>query len=295
VTVNDQTQTARPQTVVGRRRQRNAERQERFERRSTHRTGDDPSAATIDASATVTPAATRAAQAAAQPTDFATLVDAIARAATKAWRAVRQRPSASPCATANSAGSRCNSAIATMAFRSRCQPRSGFAPAAAAAGHTAADNSAQNNDQNARAGNGGQQADAFAGNGGAATNANTGGSGNQSGNDGTAQNTRRTALDNPSTATPARAVRPTTQESHDVTTVRSPPGASPPTRAPTSRPAPPPEKMTSDQERMSAMSDKKDKDAKPAKKSGGGMMIKIIGAVVLLAAGGGGLALSRPV
>lgn len=36
------------------------------------------------------------------------------------------------------------------------------------------------------------------------------------------------------------------------------------------------------------MSDKKDKDAKPAKK-GGGMMIKIIGAVVLLGAGAGGV------
>ncbi|EGD59365.1 flagellar basal body-associated protein FliL [Novosphingobium nitrogenifigens DSM 19370] len=36
------------------------------------------------------------------------------------------------------------------------------------------------------------------------------------------------------------------------------------------------------------MSEKKEKDAKPAKK-GGGMMIKIIGAVVLLAAGGGGV------
>jgi flagellar protein FliL len=36
------------------------------------------------------------------------------------------------------------------------------------------------------------------------------------------------------------------------------------------------------------MSDKKDKEAKPAKK-GGGMMIKIIGAVVLLGVGGGGV------
>jgi flagellar FliL protein len=37
------------------------------------------------------------------------------------------------------------------------------------------------------------------------------------------------------------------------------------------------------------MSDKKDKEAKPAKKGGGGMIIKIVAAVALLGAGGGGV------
>lgn len=37
------------------------------------------------------------------------------------------------------------------------------------------------------------------------------------------------------------------------------------------------------------MSEKKDKEAKPAKKGGGGMMIKIVGAIALLGVGGGGV------